>query len=69
MGKLDYEMLRKRQERIQKRKEENADSVDYGIGFIYQIDGKFYPVCAYFQIGKEEEAKAKLRYLVKGKKE
>ena len=65
--KLDIEMLKKRYEKMQERRErESDDSSCFGIGYAYVIDGRVYPVCAMFPMGTHEEAKDKIKYLISG---
>ena len=53
--KLDIEMLKKRYEKMQKRRElENDDTSRYGMGYAYVVDGRVYTVCAMFPIGDYE---------------
>lgn len=67
--KLDIEMLKKRYEKMQKRRElENDNTSRYGMVYAYVVDGRVYTVCAMFPMGTHEEAKDKIKYLISGGK-
>lgn len=67
--KLDIEMLKKRYEKMQKRREpENDDTSRYGMGYAYVVDGRVYTVCAMFPMGDYDEAHEKIKYLISGGK-
>ena len=69
MKKLDFELLQKRYEKMQERREHESDDTSYfGIGYAYVIDDRVYPVCAMFPMGTHEEAKDKIKYLISGGK-
>ncbi len=70
MKTIDIETLRKRQEKIHKRRSQEADDKSaFGLTYGYIVDGRIYPVCAMFQLGLGETAKDKINYLIKGGKE
>ena len=67
--KLDIEMLTKRYEKMQKRRElENDDTSRYGMGYAYVVDGSVYTVCAMFPMGDYDEAHEKIKHLISGGK-
>lgn len=66
---LDIEELKKRYDRIQRRRElENDNTSRYAIGYAYKVDGAIYPVCAYFPMNDFDEADEKIKYLISGGK-
>lgn len=69
MKNLDFELLKKRYEKMQERRVLESDDIScFGIGYAYVIDGIVYPVCAMFPMGTHEEAKDKIKYLISGGK-
>ena len=66
---IDFELLRKRREKILRLRAQVNEQQHIGIGYELIIDGKHYPVMACFPVGTEsEEAKEKLKYLINGDK-
>ncbi len=69
MKEIDFELLRKRREKILKLRAETEKQQHIGIGYVMTVDGKQYPVLTCFPVGTEsEEAKEKLKYLINGQK-
>lgn len=69
MKEIDFELLRKRREKILKLRAETNEKQHIGIGYELIIDGRHYPVMACFSVGTEsEEAKEKFKYLINGQK-
>lgn len=69
MKEIDFELLRKRREKILKLREETNEEQHIGIGYELIIDDRCYPVMACFHVGTEsEEAKEKFKYLISGQK-
>ena len=69
MKKLDFELLQKRYEKMQERREHESDDTScFGMGYAYVVDGRVYTVCAMFPMGTHEEAKDKIKYLISGGK-
>ena len=69
MKKLDFELLQKRYEKMQERREHESDDTScFGIGYAYVVDGRVYTVCAMFPMGDYDEAHEKIKYLISGGK-
>lgn len=69
MKEIEFELLRKRREKILKLRAEAEKQQHIGIGYVMTVDGKQYPVLSCFPVGTEsEEAKEKLKYLINGQK-
>ena len=69
MKEIDYELLRKRCEKILRLKSESNEQQHIGLGYVLNIDGKQYPVMACFPVGTNDEgAKDKFNYLINGQK-
>lgn len=69
MKNIDFELLRKRREKVLKRRTEAEEKQHIGIGYILTIDGKQYPVMACFPVGTDAGyAKDKFKYLINGRK-
>lgn len=69
MKEIDFELLRKRREKILKMRAEKEEQPDVGIAYELIIDGRHYPVMACFPIdNKTEEVNDKLKYLINGQK-
>lgn len=69
MKEIDFELLRKRREKILKLRADAEKQQHIGIGYVMTVDGKQYPVLSCFPVGTEsEEAKEKLKYLINGQK-
>ena len=69
MKEIDYELLRKRREKILRLKSESNEQQHIGLGYVLNIDGKQYPVMACFPVGTNDEgAKDKFKYLINGQK-
>ena len=69
MKEIDYELLRKRREKILKLRTGTEEKQHIGLGYELIIDGKQYPVMACFPVGTNDEgAKDKFNYLINGQK-
>lgn len=69
MKEIDYELLRKRREKILRLKSESNEQQHIGLGYVLNIDGKQYPVMACFPVGTDADcAKSKFEYLINGQK-
>ena len=69
MKEIDYELLRKRREKILRLRSESNEQQYIGLGYVLNIDGKQYPVMACFPVGTNDEgAKDKFNYLINGQK-
>ncbi len=69
MKEIDYELLRKRREKILKLRTGTEEKQHIGLGYELIIDGKQYPVLACFPVGTNDEgAKDKFNYLINGQK-
>ena len=66
---IDFELLRKRREKILKLRSESNEQQHIGLGYVLTIDRKQYPVMACFPVGTNDEgAKDKFNYLINGQK-
>ena len=66
MKNIDFELLRKRREKVLRLREEKQH---IGLGYVLTIDGKQYPVMACFPVGTAAgHAKSKFEYLINGQK-
>ena len=69
MKEIDYELLRKRREKILRLRSESNEQQYIGLGYVLNIDGKQYPVMACFPVGTAAgHAKSKFNYLINGQK-
>lgn len=69
MKEIDYELLRKRREKILRLRSESNEQQYIGLGYVLNIDGKQYPVLACFPVGTAAgHAKSKFEYLINGQK-
>lgn len=69
MKEIDFELLRKRREKIIKLRAETNEQQHIGLGYVLTVDGKQYPVMACFPIGTDAGyAKSKFEYLINGQK-
>ena len=69
MKEIDYELLRKRREKILRLRSESNEQQYIGLGYVLNIDGKQYPVMACFPVGSDGEcAENKFEYLINGQK-
>ena len=48
---IDFELLRKRREKILKLRSESNEQQHIGLGYVITVDGKHYPVMACFPVG------------------
>ena len=69
MKEIDYELLRKRREKVLKLRRETEEEQHIGLGYVLTIDRKQYPVMACFPVGTGAGyAKSKFEYLINGQK-
>lgn len=69
MMNIDFELLRKKREKILKIRAQVNEQQHIGLGYVMTVDGKQYPVMACFPVGTEDEyAKDKFEYLINGDK-
>ena len=67
--RIDFELLRKRREKVLGLKAGANEQQHIGLGYVLTIDGKQYPVMACFPVGTNDEgAKDKFNYLKNGQK-
>lgn len=65
MMNINYELLRKRREKILRLRAEANEEQHIGIGYELIIEGRHYPVMACFPVNeKHEGANDKLKYLI-----
>ena len=66
MKNIDFELLRKRREKVLRLREEKQH---IALGYLLTVERKQYPVMACFPIGTDAElAKNKFEYLINGQK-
>ena len=66
---IDFELLRKRREKVLKLRTGTEEKQHIGLGYVLTIGGKHYPVMACFPVGTDTEyAKDKFEYLINGQK-
>lgn len=69
MNNIDYELLKKRRERVLKLRAETEQEQNVGIVYEVIIDGRHYPVMACFPVGTNaDSADDKLKYLISSQK-
>lgn len=70
MMKINYELLRKRREKILKLRTKTEEKQNIGIGYELIIEGRHYPVMACFPAGSSstDSAESKFKYLINGQK-
>lgn len=69
MKEIDFEMLKKRREKVLALRKTMDEKQYVGLGYELIVDGRCYPVLACFPVGTEsEEAKEKFKYLINGQK-
>lgn len=67
--RIDFELLRKRREKVFGLKAGANEQQHIGLGYVLTIDGKQYPVMACFPVGTAAgHAKSKFEYLINGQK-
>ena len=67
---IDFELLRKRREKILKLRTKTEEKQNIGIGYELIIEGRHYPVMACFPAGSSstDNAESKFKYLIIGQK-
>ena len=69
MKEIDFELLRKRREKILMLRAGLNESQNISLRYVLNIDGKQYPVMACFPVGTGAGyAKSKFEYLINGQK-
>ena len=69
MKEIDFELLRKRREKILRRRAEMNEQQYIGLGYVLTVNGQQYPVLACFPVETDTEyAKDKFEYLINGGK-
>lgn len=69
MKEIDFELLRKRREKILKLRANTDEKQHIGIGYELIIDGRYYPVMACFSVDSNtDSAETKFKYLINGQK-
>lgn len=69
MKNIDYELLKKRREKILKIRAETEQEQHLGICYELILDGRHYPIMACFPVGSNAGgADDKLKYLISGQK-
>ena len=69
MKNIDYELLKKRREKVLKLRAETEQEQNVGIVYELILDGRHYPVMACFPVGTNtDDANDKLTYLIGGQK-
>lgn len=69
MKEIDFELLRKRREKILTLRAQANEQQHIGLGYMLTVDGKQYPVMACFPIGTDAGyAESKFEYLINGQK-
>lgn len=69
MKEIDFELLRKRREKILEMRKDLDEPPHIGLGYVLTVDGKQYPVMACFPVGTDDEfANDKFKYLINGQK-
>lgn len=69
MKEIDFEMLKKRREKVLALRKTMDEKQHIGLGYVMTVDGKQYPVLSCFPVGTEtEEARARFKYLINGQK-
>ena len=66
---IDFELLRKRREKILRLRAQENEQQHISLGYELIIDGKLYPVMACFPVGTGAgDAEGKFKYLINGQK-
>ena len=69
MKEIDFELLRKRREKILKMRAQANEKQHIGLGYVMTVDEKQYPVLSCFPVGANDEcANDKFKYLLNGRK-
>ena len=67
MKNIDFELLKKRREKVLRLRVEVNEKQHIGLGYVLTVDGKQYPVMACFPVGTDAgHAKSKFEYLING---
>lgn len=67
MKNIDFELLRKRREKILRLRAKTEQEQHIGICYEFIIDGRHYPVMACFPVGTDTGyAESKFEYLING---
>lgn len=69
MKNIDYELLKKRREKVLQLRAETEQEQNVGIVYELILDGRHYPVMACLPVGTNADgADDKLKYLISGQK-
>lgn len=69
MKEIDFELMKKRREKVLKLRAETEEKQHIGIAYDLLAEGRHYPVMACFPVGTDAElAKNKFEYLINGQK-
>ena len=69
MKNIDFELLKKRREKVLRLRVEVNEKQHIGLGYVLTVDGKQYPVMACFPVGTNSECiENKFEYLINGQK-
>lgn len=69
MKNIDYELLKKRREKVLRLRSEMEQQQPIGICYELILDGRHYPVMSCFPVGTNtDDASDKLKYLISGQK-
>ena len=69
MMKIDFELLRKRREKVLVLRQTMEEQQHVSLGYVMTVDGKQYPVLACFPVATDDKcAKDKFEYLINGQK-
>ncbi len=55
MKEIDFELLRKRREKILELRAQTNEKQHIGLGYVMIVDGKRYPVLSCFPVGANDE--------------
>lgn len=70
MKEIDFEMLKKRREKVSDLRKTMEEKQHVGFGYELIVDGRCYPVLACFPVGTDDECvDDKLKYLIGGRKD
>lgn len=69
MKEIDFELMKKRREKVLKLRAETKEKQHIGLGYVLTVERKQYTVMACFSIGTDTGyAKSKFEYLINGQK-
>lgn len=69
MKEIDFELMKKRREKVLKLRTETEEKQHIALGYVLTVDGKQYPVMACFPVRMDDGlVKNKFEYLINGQK-